>query len=104
VADVVVGFLHLEKKDLDQIKALDASLSKDRPFDYFCWDLYTKVGLFYRDGNAGGEMNPGEDQTPERSTTCTRRRQQSYRRTRRLRRHAQRRMYSRYDGASRHSL
>jgi len=58
VADVVVGFLHLEKKDLDQIKALDASLSKDYPFDYYCWDLYTKVGLFYRDGNAGGDMNP----------------------------------------------
>lgn len=58
VADVVVGFLHIEKKDLDQIKALDASLGKDYPFDYYCWDLYTKVGLFYRDGNAGGEMNP----------------------------------------------
>ena len=56
VADVVVGFLHLEKMDLDQIKALDASLT--RPFDYYCWDLYTKVGLFYRDGLAGGEMNP----------------------------------------------
>lgn len=58
VADVVVGFLHLEKLDLDQIKVLDASLSKDYTFDYYCWDLYTKVGLFYRDGNAGGEMNP----------------------------------------------
>jgi arginyl-tRNA synthetase len=58
VADVVVGFLHLEKMDLDQIKALDASLTKDYTFDYYCWDLYTKVGLFYRDGNLAGEMNP----------------------------------------------
>ena len=58
VADVVVGFLHIEKMDLDEIKALDASLTKDYPFDYYCWDLYTKVGLFYRDGNASGEMNP----------------------------------------------
>lgn len=58
VADVVVGFLHLEKMDLDQIKALDASLTKDHPFDYYCWDLYTRVGLFYRDNNAAGEMNP----------------------------------------------
>jgi len=58
VADVVVGFLHIEKLDLEQIKALDASLSKDHPFDYYCWDLYTRVGLFYRDGNAAGEMNP----------------------------------------------
>jgi arginyl-tRNA synthetase len=58
VADVVVGFLHLEKMNLDEIKALDASLNKNYPFDYYCWDLYTKVGLFYRDGNPGGEMNP----------------------------------------------
>src|SRR6185369_1620311 len=58
VADVVVGFLHLEQKDLDAIKAVDATLTKDYPFDYYCWDLYTKVGLFYRDGNPGGEMNP----------------------------------------------
>ena len=58
VADVVVGFLHLEHMNLDQIKALDASLNKDYPFDYYCWDLYTRVGLFYRDGNAGGDLNP----------------------------------------------
>jgi arginyl-tRNA synthetase len=58
VADVVVGFLHIEKMDLNQIKTLDASLSKDYPFDYYCWDLYTKVGLFYRDGTAAGDLNP----------------------------------------------
>jgi arginyl-tRNA synthetase len=58
VADVVVGFIHLEKMDLEQIKALDASLTKDRPFDYYCWDLYTRVGLFYRDGNLAGDINP----------------------------------------------
>jgi arginyl-tRNA synthetase len=58
VADVVVGFLHIEKVNLDQIKALDASLTKDYPFDYYCWDLYTKVGLWYRDGNVTGDLNP----------------------------------------------
>src|ERR1051325_10620595 len=58
VADVVVGFIHLEKMDLEQIKTLDASLPKDRPFDYYCWDLYTRVGLFYRDGNLAGDINP----------------------------------------------
>src|SRR5205085_1112894 len=58
VADVVVGFLHLEHVNLDQIKALDASLGKDYPFDYYCWDLYMRVGLFYRDGNLSGELNP----------------------------------------------
>src|SRR5215218_3399311 len=49
VADVVVGFIYLENKDLDQIKALDQSLTSDYSFDYYCWDLYTKVGVFYRD-------------------------------------------------------
>lgn len=58
VADVVVGFMHIEKKTLDEIKALDASLPEERSFDYYCWDLYTKVGLFYRDDNPEGEPNP----------------------------------------------
>jgi arginyl-tRNA synthetase len=58
VADVVVGFVHIEKMSLDQIKALDQSLSVDHSFDYYCWDLYTRVGLFYRDGNPNGELNP----------------------------------------------
>lgn len=55
VADVVVGFMYIDKLDLDDIKALDSSLPADRPFDYYCWDLYTKVGLFYRGGEATGE-------------------------------------------------
>ena len=58
VADVVVGFMQIEHKDLDEIKALDAQLTKDYPFDYYCWDLYTKVGLFYRNGDPAGELNP----------------------------------------------
>jgi len=58
VADVVVGFMHIEKMDLDAIKSTDRSLPPDRSFDYYCWDLYTRVGLFYRDGKADGEQNP----------------------------------------------
>jgi arginyl-tRNA synthetase len=58
VADVVVGFLHLEAMNLEKIKALDASLTPDYPFDYYCWDLYTEVGLFYRDGDPNNELNP----------------------------------------------
>ena len=58
VADVVVGFIHLENKTLDAIKALDASLTKDYPFDYYCWDLYTRVGLFYRDDDPNAALNP----------------------------------------------
>ena len=58
VADVVVGFLHLEQMNLEKIKALDTSLKPDYPFDYYCWDLYTEVGLFYRDGNPNNDPNP----------------------------------------------
>src|SRR5882724_4906644 len=58
VADVVVGFMHIEQMSLDEIKALDRSLPAELPFDYYCWDLYTRVGGFYRDGGTGGEPNP----------------------------------------------
>jgi arginyl-tRNA synthetase len=58
VADVVVGFVHIEKMTLDEIKSLDQSLTPDRPFDYYCWDLYTRVGAFYREGGANNEPNP----------------------------------------------
>jgi len=57
VADVVVGFMHLEKMSLDQIKALDKSLTADQSFDYYCWDLYTRVGLFYRDEDPNAAPN-----------------------------------------------
>ena len=58
VADVVVGFMHIEKLNLEQIKELDSSLPPERPFDYYCWDLYTKVGLFYKNGNPNGDDDP----------------------------------------------
>jgi arginyl-tRNA synthetase len=58
VADVVVGFLHLEHMTLEDIRALDRSLPQSRTFDYYCWDLYTRVGLFYRNDDANGEPNP----------------------------------------------
>lgn len=58
VADVVVGFMHIENMNLDDIKALDSSLPPEQSFDYYCWDLYTKVGLFYRDGDAKSDPNP----------------------------------------------
>jgi arginyl-tRNA synthetase len=58
VADVVVGFMHIEQMTLDEIKKLDASLPPELPFDYYCWELYTRVGAFYRVGGVGGEPNP----------------------------------------------
>ena len=48
VADDVVGFIHLENKTLEDIKRLDAELTAEGgTFDYYCWDLYTKVGHEY---------------------------------------------------------
>ena len=49
VADVVVGFVHLENKNLAQIKSLDQDLkAQNKTFDYYCWDLYARVGQFYK--------------------------------------------------------
>src|SRR6201982_793657 len=45
VADVVLGFLHLEKKSLDEVRTLAAAPK----FDYLCWDSYTRVSQWYED-------------------------------------------------------
>ncbi|HEV2765556.1 MAG TPA: arginine--tRNA ligase, partial [Pyrinomonadaceae bacterium] len=58
VADVVVGFQHVERMTLEDVRALDARLTPEYPFDYFCWDLYAKVGLFYRDGDPDAKEDP----------------------------------------------
>jgi arginyl-tRNA synthetase len=58
VADVVVGFMHVEQMTLEDVRRLDASLTVERPFDYYCWDLYAQVGLFYRHGNAEAKEDP----------------------------------------------
>jgi len=43
VADVIVGFLHIEKKQWDEIE----ELSRQPRFDYYCWDLYARVSQWY---------------------------------------------------------
>jgi arginyl-tRNA synthetase len=43
VADVVVGFRELEGKTLEDIRAIADSTR----FDYYCWDLYARVTLWY---------------------------------------------------------
>ena len=49
VADVVVGFVYLEKMSLAGIKQLDLSLREaGKTFDYYCWNLYAKVGQEYQ--------------------------------------------------------
>jgi len=45
VADVVVGFIHLEKKTGGDVRALAAAPR----FDYLCWDLYARVTQFYEE-------------------------------------------------------
>lgn len=65
VADVVVGFKYLEKKTLEEIKALPGR------FDYYCWDLYARVSSFYEAapenlelrGRTLGEIEAGEGDT-----------------------------------------
>jgi arginyl-tRNA synthetase len=48
VADVVVGFLHIEHKSRAQIQALAATPR----FDYVCWDLYARVSEWYAEDKA----------------------------------------------------
>ncbi len=43
VADVVVGFTHIEKKSRAEIEAL----TRLPRFDYYCWDLYAQVSRWY---------------------------------------------------------
>ncbi len=58
VADVVVGFLHVEGKSAAEVRALIADCEKraaasGRPadaIDYYCWDLYARTSQWYGEG------------------------------------------------------
>jgi arginyl-tRNA synthetase len=43
VADVVVGFLYIEKKSRAEIE----QLASQPRFDYYCWDLYARASQWY---------------------------------------------------------
>jgi arginyl-tRNA synthetase len=43
VADVVVGFTHIEQKSRAEIEAL----ARQPRFDYYCWDVYARVFQWY---------------------------------------------------------
>jgi arginyl-tRNA synthetase len=45
VADVIVGFMYLEKKSRAEIE----ELTRQPRFDYFCWDLYAQVSRWYEE-------------------------------------------------------
>jgi arginyl-tRNA synthetase len=47
VADVVVGFYHLENKAAADVRALIADPAVR--FDYYCWDLYARISQYYKD-------------------------------------------------------
>jgi arginyl-tRNA synthetase len=51
VADVVVGFIHLEQKSLDEIREIAerTQTKREDSFDYYCWDLYARVGGWYEE-------------------------------------------------------
>jgi len=53
VADVVVGFTHIEKKTRVEIEAL----TRQPHFDYYCWDLYARVSQWYGEGNEKNKEN-----------------------------------------------
>ena len=45
VADVVVGFHHIQKKTPEEVRALSIAPR----FDYLCWDIYARVTQFYEE-------------------------------------------------------
>lgn len=49
VADVVVGFSHVEKKSLEDVRKLAADGANGQRFDYLCWDLYARVFQRYEE-------------------------------------------------------
>jgi len=52
VADVVVGFLHLEGKSAGEVRQLLEDLkSRGERIDYYCWDLYAKTSQWYEQGS-----------------------------------------------------
>src|SRR5437762_5803593 len=48
VADVVIGFQHMEKKSVADVRTMAAQPG----FDYLCWDLYARVTQFYEQDKA----------------------------------------------------
>ena len=43
VADVVVAFEHLDRKSIDEVRALTGQPK----FDYYCWDVYSRMATYY---------------------------------------------------------
>ena len=53
VADVVVGFLHVEGKSAAEARTLLERLErKGERIDFYCWDLYARTSHWYSEGTA----------------------------------------------------
>jgi arginyl-tRNA synthetase len=51
VADVVVGFVHLEGRSLAAVRALLEDLRRaGERIDFYCWDLYARTSQWYEQG------------------------------------------------------
>jgi len=56
VADVVIGFLHMEKRTPVTVK----TLAMDPRFDYYCWDLYAKATQYFAEDKERAAKLRGE--------------------------------------------
>jgi arginyl-tRNA synthetase len=56
VADVVIGFLHMEKRTPVTVK----TLAMEPRFDYYCWDLYAKATQFFAEDKERAAKLRGE--------------------------------------------
>ncbi|HWY44278.1 MAG TPA: arginine--tRNA ligase [Candidatus Sulfotelmatobacter sp.] len=56
VADVVIGFLHMEKRTPISVKML----AREPKFDYYCWDLYAKATQFFEEDKQRAAKLRGE--------------------------------------------
>jgi arginyl-tRNA synthetase len=56
VADVVIGFVHMEKKNLPQVRELAAQPK----FDYLCWDVYARAAQFLSEDKTRAATLRGE--------------------------------------------
>ena len=53
VADVVVGFLHLEGMSASEVRELLEDIKrKGERIDYYCWDIYARTSQWYEQGTA----------------------------------------------------
>jgi len=67
VADIIVGFGELERKSLDEVRAIaDATR-----FDYYCWDLYARVTEWYEGDRARLEVRAAALHDLERGGNAT---------------------------------